>query len=349
MADAHIYIWGFPEGEPTSWPDDLKPETVDKASWPTGAPVLVHVGRWEAFRDWFNSEDGTASDTVLYLPPGAEEPDEAWAYFDGTIQAEDGDALHRLAYYPKQYYVQQWAGDAPASVLDALHRHDPDYDRLPDLEPIQHLLQDTYYREQFEQALQEREQVRRQVLGFTEAQLTDYVLGNMDAATSAEVEQFLEESASARAVVDMLRITVGPARAAAAVIRVNIPLVQVLGMWKTRRDLMRRHPAVRTRGRTSKTSMFRLQPFMEELQAEKSKPLGGGDFRLRYKDARHVVIDEVPGKGKLSPSAFWVELRREDEEVFAVQSIGGRAELAIGDLAEALENGADSLAIIAGP
>ena len=365
MERPEVYVWGFLPDDLALWPDDLTPRLVDTDTWPDHAPVVVHGQAWTSFQALYDAGTIEATaDTVLFLPPGMEEPEEAWAYFDEVVRADDENLwgiLRDLAEYPLQYQVEAWASEVPDDVLDTLHRPGQglDYQALPLPTSVLALLRDAGYRQAFDEALQRRLQARRMVRGFSEEQLEDYVRNRMDDKTRKEVESFLETSPLARASVDVLHaewanptpvapLTLAPETQTSDV---DQTLARVFaGLLMIAHISTRRHS---WRQRSTALPMIPeedadLAALLKAVSTEESVLLEGTDFECEITlDAEHqaLVFYDLLGSGSRLKPVFWVELRDGEQPVLSIPSQEGHATVPLAAIRKALAQGADGLVI----
>jgi len=123
QAVKQVHIWGFPNAAEDELPKSVDPVRMSGVSWPTDAPVVVHAAALAEFERAAVEHplpDGSMPTAILYLPDDAQEPADAWVYFDAVVREGDWIALEDLLECPRQFGMATLAGDIPARFLDRL-------------------------------------------------------------------------------------------------------------------------------------------------------------------------------------------------------------------------------------
>ena len=365
METFKLYIWGFETEDQAELPDDL--ELIDVGdTWPTDAPVVIHARAWKAFQNLADAEDFYARlNTVLYLPAGMKEPEEAWAYFDDILVADEKQwaKLRDIAEFPKQYLVQRWSSAVPPAMLHPLNHRDEqevvEYQALPVPEEISTLLEDSVYQSYFDEAARKQIQVEAEILGFSEAQLREYVQNKLDPPTRQAVEAFLESSPSARALVAGLHMEYASTTGTVPLDdfernedldprKLLLTLIRVLLIRKAHLLLQGQEYYRGSTGTDTMATM--LEELLEEIMHgnEVICDVEGIEFKFMFDQKEDVLsVHHLYGQGKRPKAVFWIELRRGEEVVWEAKSIAGAVKIPLPTLQVAIREGADALALVA--
>ena len=364
MEKQKVHVWGFPAEAMPPWPPDLEPVPI--TDWPADALVVVHCSAAKRFQMAVAAQpwpDGRLPVAVLYLPRGTAAPPGAWVAFDATVQEGDWPALRALLACPQHFEMATMADELPTTFVQTLER--PIEECAPEDLPLpaevrSHLGTCRTCWDAFRQALADRLWWRGQQLCPTMDQLAAQARGGAE----AQVVRHVARCQSCQAQVAVLRrelappwLTV-PLRTVATEFlaslaeegRQVLSALAALVSGGLQVDLVPVGAGVRTRDPHSGRQVVDLTALLGQLQSGTPVLLlrPHRDLTITWDSTRQAVrIGSLHGAGKVRITDFGLEIRRGPEVLWEARSQDGHVVVPLADFVQALQAGADEVAILA--
>jgi hypothetical protein len=334
-----LLAWGFT-------PSDLEEvqahvpeaEVSPLTTSPEGAlegPLLVNAAKVDEFVQW--AEERTLKDGIqpgpvlLHLPAGVPAPDEAWEYCDGMVSDDDWSRLETLLECPHVLDAESAAADVRAPFLGNLRRPvaglrmaeipfgDSEWDR-PDSEIRQHLATCVTCRAAFNESIELRLALRRQLLRPAWQEWVTMVV------QYAAIEQVAQEQRQQMVIAALLT----------ALNRAQL-----------------RARAGRLRGEGEAVKADDIPDLLAQLQRGETFVRPHRELKLQLEERPQgislLTMTALRGDFGSEVGNFRLELRRGEETLWGADSVEGKVSLPLTELERALTDGADQLVILTPP